>query len=264
MTSRESGGAGTKMPRSRGAWILTGAAAADRVFTWGLEPTERSDLPLEREADRFDHLADPDASLPAVVIRSFRSAFADLAYRFLGGEVSALPLAILLAIIGLGAIADTITSHLPVMLNVFNLLTGVGFLALAVAGFANPRELRRRWLLPGAVLVFVGAVAGAILLPVEGGSVTFDWVTKIALGGAGLGFGIIAGSLVASNPNRVWYQRGGMLVWGSGLFLGIGLFGLALLAQPVYSTRASTLVVATASVVGTALLSRFRHVPVAS
>jgi len=254
----------TTTTRTFGGWILEGAAVVDRVLTWGIDPEIRDDLLMERAADRFDHIADPDASLASVLTRSIKSAFADLAYRFLGGEVSAVPVAILFAIIGLGSMADTMTSHLPAVVNGFNLLTGAGFLVLAMGGLAHPRELRRRWLLPGAVLVSIGAMAGAVMFPIENGSVMFDWLTRMALAGGGLGFALIAGSLMMPVPSRKWYRRGGLFIWGSGLFLGVGLLGLAVLAEPVYSTRASTFIIAIASIVGTALLGRLRFVPVAS
>ncbi|MEN8235764.1 MAG: hypothetical protein ABFR89_12675 [Actinomycetota bacterium] len=260
MTTLKSGNTGAA-PRRHGC-LLDWAARVDRVLTWGLDPDVRDELLQERAADRYDHLADPDASLSGVFARSLQSAFADLVYRFLGGDVSAVPIAVLFALIGFAAIADTLTSHLPVMLDIFNVTTGIGFLALAVAGFVHPRKLKRAWLLPGAVAVSIGAIAGAILLPVAPEAAMFDWIAKIGLGGGGLGFGLIAGSVASSTPNRVWYQRGGTVVWASGLFLGIGLFGWAIVSTPVYSTRASTLLVAVALVVGAALLSRLRHVPI--
>jgi hypothetical protein len=47
----------------RGEWVLHAGAWIDRVLTWGLDPDEQSALLQERGADRFDHLADPDASV---------------------------------------------------------------------------------------------------------------------------------------------------------------------------------------------------------
>ena len=152
--------------RRRGTAVLLGAGYVDRALTWGLEPSERAETLRERESDRFELVADPDASMASVVARSVASSLSDIWYRFVGSETSALPLAVVFAIVGVGALADAFTSDIPPMHAFLNVVTGIGYLALAAAGLRQPRKLQRAWLLPGLGLASFGTMAGAIVMPV--------------------------------------------------------------------------------------------------
>ncbi|MEN8114735.1 MAG: hypothetical protein ABFS21_10130 [Actinomycetota bacterium] len=249
---------------SRGACFLSCAERIDRMLTWGLDPEEREGILRERLADRYEHLTDLDATLGAVAARSIRSALADVWYRFMGGDISAFPVAAMFALIGLGALSDTLISDMPFLLVVFNAVTAAGFIAMAVAGFIRPRELKRAWLLPGAAMASIGSMGGAVLLPVTPDAALYDLFTKLSLGGVAVGLAVVAFSLASRTPNRTWFLKGGAILWSSALVFAVGQFGWAIAATPVYSTRSSTLMVALAAVVGAAVLSRLRHLPIAA
>src|SRR5680860_1014323 len=120
------------MNRRGGAVVLTWASWADRALTWGLDPADREDLLRERETDRVDHLHDPEAAMFSLVVRSLRSAIADVWYRFFDNDASALPVSFVFALIGIAAISDAFTSDFPPLLHLLDISTGVGFLAMAV------------------------------------------------------------------------------------------------------------------------------------
>jgi len=248
------------LPRDR--CLMECAERMDRLLTWGLEPAEREDILRERLADRYDHLA--DAPLSAVLFRSLRSALADLWYRLVGGDMSAIAVAAMFALIGFGALSDTFTSDMPLLLNAMNLFTALGFITMAVAGFVRPRALERAWLLPGVVLASIGSLGGAVALPVPPGAGLYDWFTKLALGGVAVGLAVVAVSLVPRTPTRSLFVKGGTILWSSAFVFAVGQFGWAIFAVPVYSTRSSSLMVAAAAVVAAAVLSRIRHLPISA
>lgn len=244
--------------------VLTWASWADHALTWGLDPADREDLLRERETDRVDHLHDPEAAMFSLVVRSLRSAIADVWYRFFDNDASALPVSFVFALIGIAAISDAFTSDFPPLLHLLDISTGVGFLAMAVGGFRRPRELHRSWLLPGLVLASVGGLGGAIAMPTGGGSEVFGWVNKVGFGAGAVGLAVIALALIAAPASREWVLRGGALLWSAAMLVAVGQIGWALMASPIYSTRGSSLTVAAACVVGAAVVGRIRHLPVVS
>ncbi len=167
--------------------MLSLASYLDRALTWGLESVERNEILHEREADRFEHVADPEASMASIVARSVWSSVADVWYRFVGAETSALPLAIMSAVVGVGAIVDAFTLGITPTLAGLNVVAGIGYVAMAAAGMRQPRKLQRTWLLPGLVLASFGTIAGAIMLPATAEAGLYGWVAKIALAGVGTG-----------------------------------------------------------------------------
>jgi hypothetical protein len=249
--------------RPRGSCFLRCAASFDRALTWGLEPLERDEILREREADRFDHVADPDASIASVVTRSVLSAMADIWYRFVGAETSALPLAIVFGVVGVGALADAFTNGITPTIAGLNVVTGIGYLAMAAAGLRQPRKLQRTWLLPGLVLASIGTMAGALVLPPTSEAGLFGWVAKVALAGVATGLAVVAVTLVRPQFNRAWIIRGGVIIWGSALFMAVGAVGWTIADAPIYSSRWSSLMVALACVVGAALIVRLRDIEVA-
>lgn len=249
--------------RRRGAAVLPWAGQVDRALTWGCEPVEREEILQEREGDRLEHLADPDASMASVVVRSVRSSLSDIWYRFVGAETSALPLAIVFAVVGLGAIADAFTNGITPRLAGLNVVTGIGYLAMAAAGVRQPRKLQRTWLLPGLVLASFGTMAGAFELPPTPEAGLFGWVAKVALAGVGTGLAVVAVTLIRPHFNRVWIIRGGTIIWGSALFMAVGAIGWTIADAPIHSTRWSSLMVALACVVGAAVIARLRNIEVA-
>jgi len=248
--------------RREGAAILSLVGWLDRALTWGIEPTEREEILSERESDRYEHVADPDASMVSVMARSAWSSVGDVWYRFIGTEASALPLAIVFAIVGIGAIADAFTSGISQTVAAFNVLTGVGYIALAAAGLRQPRKLQRAWLLPGLVLASIGTMAGAILMPVASDAGPFGWFAKAGLAGVATGLAIVAVALLFPRSNRVWLVRGGTIIWGSALFMAVGAVGWTIVDAPIYSTRWSSLMVAVACVLGAAVIARLRNIEV--
>jgi len=247
----------------RGGLTLVVGAWVDRGLTWGLEPLEREEILREREADRFEHLSDPDSSMASVIARSVRSSLADIWYRLVGAEASTLPLSIAFAAIGVGAIADASTRGIAPILAIFSIVTGVGYLALAVAGLRHPRKLQRTWLLPGLVIASIGTMAGAIILPPMNEAGLFGWIAKIALAGGGTGLAVVAVALIRPRSDSAWMIRGGVIMWGSALFLAVGEIGVAIADVPIYSSRWSSLMVAFACVVGASVLARLRNIEVA-
>lgn len=243
--------------------VLSWASYLDRALTWGIEPGERDEILREREADRYEHVADPSASMALVVTRSVLSALADIWYRFVGAETSALPLAIVFGVVGLGAVADTFTRGITPTLAGLNLVTGIGYLAMAAAGLRQPRRLQRAWLLPGLVLASLGTLAGAVMLPPTAEAGLFGWVAKVALAGVGTGLAVVAVTLIRPHFDRVWIVRGGAIIWGSALFMAVGELGWTIADAPVYSSRWSSLMVAFACVVGAAVIARLRNIEVA-
>lgn len=247
----------------RGAAVLSWAGYLDRVLTWGLEPVERAETLHEREADRFEHLSDPETSTASVVIRSILSALSDVWYRFVGTETSALPLAIVFGVVGIGALADAFTNGITPMIAGFNVVTGIGYLALAAAGLRQPRKLQRVWLLPGLVLASFGTMAGAVALPPTAEAGLFGWFSKVALAGVGTGLAVVAVTLIRPHFDRAWIIRGGVIIWGSALFMAVGAIGWTIADAPIYSSRWSSLMVAFACVVGAAVIARLRNIEVA-
>lgn len=249
--------------RPRGWRFLRCAASFDRALTWGLEPLERDEILREREADRFEHVADPDASMASVVTRSVLSAMADIWHRFVGAETSAFPLAIVAGVVGVGALADAFTNGITPTLAGLNVVTGIGYLAMAAAGLRQPRKLQRTWLLPGLVLASIGTMAGALALPPTPEAGLFGWFAKAALAGVGAGLAVVAVTLIRPQFNRVWIIRGGVIIWGSALFMAVGVVGWTIADAPIYSSRWSSLMVALACVVGAAVIARLRDIEVA-
>jgi len=248
--------------RREGAAFLSLASWFDRALTWGLEPTEREEILRERESDRYEHVADPDASMVSVMVRSAWSSMGDVWYRFVGAEASALPLAIVFAIVGIGALSDAFTAGNSQTVAAFNVATGIGYLALAAAGLRQPRKLQRAWLLPGLMLASIGTMAGAILMPVASSAGPFAWFAKAALAGVATGLAVVAVALALPHLDRVWITRGGMIIWGSALFMAVGAVGWTIIDAPIYSSRWSSLMVAVACVVGAAVIARLRTIEV--
>lgn len=242
---------------------MSWARHLDRALTWGLQSVERDEILREREADRFEHLSDPEASVSSVVVRSARSSLADIWYRFVGAETSALPLAIMFAVVGIGALADAFTRGITPILAVGNMVTGIGYLAMAAAGLRQPRKLQRTWLLPGLALASIGTMAGAVVLPANTEAGLFGWIVKVALAGVGTGLAVVAVTLLRPRFERVWIVRGGVIIWGSALFMAAGAVGWTIADAPVYSSRWSSLMVAFACVVGAAVITRVRNIEVA-
>ena len=249
--------------RRRGIAALSWASNLDRTLTWGTEPVERDEILREREADRFEHLTDPEASMASVVTRSIMSSLADIWYRFVGTETSALPLAIVFALVGIGALADAFTRGITPTLLGLNVVTGIGYLAMAAAGLRQPLKLQRVWLLPGLVLASFGTIAGAIVLPPTAEAGLFGWVAKVALAGVGVGLAVVAVTLIRPQFDRAWIIRGGRVIWGSALFMAVGAVGWTVADAPIYSSRWSSLMVAFACVVGAAVIARLRNIEVA-
>ena len=242
--------------------MLSWASCLDRALTWGLEPVERDEILHEREADRFEHVADPEASMASIVARSVWSSVADVWYRFVGAETSALPLAIMSAVVGVGAIVDAFTLGITPTLAGLNVVTGIGYVAMAAAGIRQPRKLQRTWLLPGLVLASFGTIAGAIMLPATAEAGLYGWVAKIALAGVGTGLAVVAVTLIRPHFNRAWIIRGGGIIWGSALIMAVGALGWTIADAPIYSTRWSSLMVAFACVVGAGIIARLRNIDV--
>ena len=255
------GGASTKRPR--GWRFLRCAASFDRALTWGLEPLERYEILREREADRFEHSSDPEALMASVVARSVRSALADIWHRLVGTETSALPLAIVVGVVGVGALADAFTDGITPTLAGLNVVTGIGYLAMAAAGLRQPRKLERTWLLPGLVLASIGTMGGALALPPTLEAGIFGWFAKAALAGVAAGLAVVAVTLIRSQFSRAWIIRGGVIIWGSALFMAVGAVGWTIADAPIYSSRWSSLMVALACVVGAAVIARLRDIEVA-
>lgn len=249
--------------RRRGMAVLSGAGYVDRILTWGIEPNERAETLQERESDRFEHISDPDASMASVVARSVASSLSDVWYRFVGSETSALPLAAMFAIIGVGALADGFVSDIPPMHAFLNVVTGIGYLAMAAAGLRQPRKLKSAWLLPGLVLASSGTMGGAIVIPVTPEAGLFAWIVKAALVGVATGLAVVAVAFVRPGSGRVWIIRGGGILWGSALLMAVGAVGWTIADAPIESTRWSSLMVAFACVVGAAVIARLRNIEVA-
>jgi hypothetical protein len=243
--------------------VLSWASYFDRALTWGLDPMERVEILQEREADRFEHLADPDASMTSIVARSVWSSLADIWYRFVGTEASALPLAIVFAVVGIGALSDAFTLGITPTLAVLNIVTAIGYLAMAAAGLRQPRKLQRVWLLPGLVLASFGTIAGAVILPPTAEAGLFGWFAKAALAGVGTGLAVVAVTLLRPSFDRAWIIRGGVIMWGSALFMAVGAVGWTIADAPIYSSRWSSLMVAFACVVGAGVITRLRNIEVA-
>ncbi len=258
----DSGGPQWPVHRSETA-VLSWGGYLDRALTWGLEPLERDEILHERAADRFEHLADPDSSISSVLARSIWSAVGDIWFRFVGVETSALPLAIVFAVVGIGALADAFSRGITPILAGLNIVTGIGYLAMAAAGLRQPRKLQRTWLLPGLVLASIGTMAGAITLPPTPEAGLFGWVAKIALAGVGTGLAVVAVTLIRPHFERVWIIRGGVIIWGSALFMAVGEVGWTIADAPIYSSRWSSLMVAFACVVGATVIARLRNIEVA-
>ena len=201
--------------------------------------------------------------MTSVVVRSVRSSLADIWYRFVGGEASALPLAAVFAVVGVGALADAFTNGITPTLAGLNVVTGIGYLAMAAAGLRQPRKLQRAWLLPGLVLASIGTMAGAVALPLTAEAGLFGWFAKVALAGMATGLAVVAAALVRPHFDRAWIIRGGVIIWGSALFMAVGAIGWTIADAPIYSTRWSSLVVAFACVVGAAVIARLRNIEVA-
>jgi len=260
---RNNDGGPSQPVRRDGAAVLSLAGWFDRALTWGLEPTEREEILRERESDRYEHVTDPDASMVSVVTRSVWSSLGDVWYRFVETEASALPLAIMFAIAGMGALVDTFTSDVSAMVGALQVITAIGYFALAAAGLRQPRVLQRVWLIPGLVLASFGTIAGAFVVPAAPNSGPFGWFFKLALAGLGIGLAIVAIALIRDGGSRKWIIRGGTVMWGSALVLAIGGIGWAIVDVPIYSTRLSSLMVAFAGVVGAAVITRMRNIEVA-
>ena len=259
---RNNDGGPSQPVRRDGAAVLSLAGWFDRALTWGLEPTEREEILRERESDRYEHVADSDASMVSVIARSAWSSVGDVWYRFIGAEASALPLAIVFAVVGIGAMTDALTTGIPRTHAAFNVVTGIGYLALAAAGLRQPRKLQRAWLLPGLMLASIGTMAGAILMPVASDAGPFGWFAKAALAGVATGLAVVAVALLFPRSNRVWIVRGGTIIWGSALFMAVGAVGWTIIDAPIYSTRWSSLMVAVACVLGSAVIVRLRNIEV--
>lgn len=261
-TARSDGGGPASPVGRAGVIVLSWAGWFDRLLTWGLEPAERAEILSERESDRFEHIADPDASTTSIVTRSVWSSLGDVWYRFVGSDTSALPLALAFALIGIGAFADAFTSEISPVVAGFNVVTGAGYLALAAAGIRQPRKLQRVWLLPGLVLASIGTMSGAVVMPVATDAGPFALFAKVALAGVATGLAIVAVALMRPHFDREWIIRGGKIIWGSALFMAIGAIGWTVVDAPIYSTRWSSLMVAVACVVGAAVLARLRNIEV--
>lgn len=251
----------SREPRSA-ARVLAWAGRADRALTWGMDPVEREDLLRERGSDRLDQLLDGDATVTHLAIRSLKSVVADIWYRFFESEASSVPLALMFLLVGIGALADAFTVDFPGPVRILDLSTALGFFTMAVAGFRRPHALHRKWLLPGLVLASVGAIGGAIAVPLEPGTEVLAIVNKGSFGIGGIGLAVIALALIPKRPSRTWVRRGGTLVWGAAVMLAVGQIGWVAIATPVYSTRSSSLIVGAAAVVGAAVIGRIRHMPV--
>ena len=76
------------------------------------------------------------------------------------------------------------------------------------------------------------------------------------------GLAVVAVALMRPHFDRAWIIRGGKIIWGSALFMAVGAIGWTLVDAPIYSTRWSSLMVATACVVGAAFIARLRNIEV--
>jgi hypothetical protein len=246
----------------RGAWVLRTGTRIDRALTWGLDPEERSALLQEREADRFDHMADPDTSIMAVVGRTGRSALADAGYLVLGGEVTAVPVAVMFAVIGLGAFWQAATADFEPILRMFNAILAVGLVAVAAAGLRRPRAIYRPWLLPALLIASIGTLGGAITIPIIAGTEVYDLANKGALVVVTIGFLVVAAAVVPSTVNRIWLIRGGVVLWAAALGNAIAQLGWGVVDAGTGTSRGASFMVAVGCVAGAVLLRRLRHVPV--
>lgn len=262
MVSESQQGTTGRGNRRPGAWVLLIGVWIDRALTWGLDPEERSSLLQEREADRFDHLADPDASIMAVAGRTARSAVADGRHLILGGEATAVPLAAMFAVIGLGAFWQTTTADFEPIVRTFDGILGVGLVAAAAAGLRRPRAMYRPWLLPAVIIASIGTLGGAVTIPIVAGTEVYDLANKGALLLVTIGFAIVALALVPSNVSRKWLVRGGAVVWIAALGNAIAQLGWGVVDAGTGTSRGATFMVAVGCVVGAALLARLRGIPV--
>ena len=248
--------------RHRGSWVLRAGAWIDRALTLGLEPEERAGLIQERGADRADHFADLDASVWAVAARTARSAVADIGYLILGGEATAIPVAVMFAIIGFGAFWQASTSEFSLFNRVFDGTLGVGLIAIAAAGLRCPRAIYRPWLLPAAVIAAIGTLGGTITIPIVAGTEIYDLANKGALAIVTVGFVLVALAVVPSTVNRTWLIRGGAVLWIAALGNAVAQVGWAVVDAGMQTSRGASVMVAVGCVVGAALLGRLRNVPV--
>lgn len=248
--------------RHRGTWILRVGAWIDRALTRGLEPREREAQLRERQADRADHLADPDATVASVAARTARSGASDLGYLLLGGEATAIPVAVMFAVIGVGAFWQTVTADFEPLVRMFDAVLGVGLVAVAAAGLRHPRSIYRPWLLPAVVIASIGTLGGALTIPIVAGTEVYDLANKAALGVVGVGFVVVAIALLPRTVNRTWLVRGGAVLWVAALGNAVAQLGWAVVNAGTETSRGASLTVAAGCVVGAALLGRLRNIPI--
>lgn len=246
----------------RGAWVLRVGARIDRALTRGLEPREREAQLRERQADRADHLADPDATVASVAARTARSGASDLGYLLLGGEATAIPVAVMFAIIGVGAFWQTATAEFEPVVRTFDAVLGVGLVAVAAAGLRHPRSIYKPWLLPAVVIASIGTLGGALTIPIVAGTEVYDLANKAALGAVGVGFVVVAIALLPRTVNRTWLVRGGAVLWVAALGNAVAQLGWAVVNTGTETSRGASLMVAAGCVVGAALLGRLRNIPI--
>jgi hypothetical protein len=262
MVSESLSGTSRRGNGPRGKWVLRTGAWIDRALTWGLDPEERSALLHERGADRFDHLADPDASVMSVTGRTGRSAVADVGYLILGGEATAVPVAFMFAVIGLGAFWQAATADFEPIVRMFNAILAVGLVAVAAAGLRRPRAIYRPWLLPALLIASIGTLGGAITIPIVAGTEVYDLANKGALVVVTIGFLVVAAAVTPSTVNRIWLIRGGAVLWAAALGNAIAQLGWGVVDAGTGTSRGAAVMVAVGCVAGAVLLRRLRHVPV--
>jgi hypothetical protein len=262
MVSESLSGASRRGNGPRGKWVLRAGTWIDRALTWGLDPDERSALLRERGADRFDHLADPDASVMSIAGRTARSAVADVGYLILGGEATAVPVAFMFAVIGLGAFWQTLTADFVPIVRMFDGILGVGLVAIAAAGVRRPRAIYKPWLLPAMIIASIGTLGGAITIPIVSGTEVYDLANKGALLVVTFGFLVVALALAPSTVNRTWLIRGGVVLWAAALGNAIARVGWGVVDAGTGTSRGAAFMVAIGCVAGAVLLRRLRDVPI--
>jgi hypothetical protein len=265
MASSETGNPPPQKGRALRHCFLRCAEWADRALTWGLDPQTRAEILQERVADRYAHLADPDASIGAVAMRALRSALSDVGYRIFGHDDSAVPIGLVFALIGFGAFIHPLTSDMPFWAGIASHFTGAAFLFMGAVAIVSPRELPRVWLLPGLLVASAGTMGGALTLPASPGAVAVvDLTNRLGLAFVSVALLVLAMALMRPPVKRPLLNAGGAVLWAGALVMAVGQIGWAVLGAGFDATGGVGILVAAACIVGAAILSRLRDVPITS
>ena len=249
---------GTLDPTSRAVAV---AGLLNRIGTWGLDPDIRRQTLDERTMDLNDQAADPSFGAKSIILgRALRTFGSDFRYRITGDNQSAIPVALVFALIASGAFGYAFARE-PELHTVSHLLSGSGLLLISALFLYSPRAIRATGACLGSLVIAIGCTLGAASVPVYEETLVFDTATQIALGAIGVAFAAIAVGLRFARRKRVLEAAGLVVILGTAL-LAFGELGWAIHVAGEKNLEAIAAgAIAVGAIPGLSFFVRLRHLP---